>query len=318
MRQDNPRASLPRSRPHKDDAVRDIEAYVRRFLNYLLVDKGLSRLTIASYASDLKGFSLFLSERLKRSLPQLTRTDLMLYLEELDRSNFSPRTRARKISCLKSFFAFLNDQRLVETNPAVHLDIPRVMKSMPEYLHVGEVERLLSSADASTLEGARDHAMLELCYATGLRVSELVNLRMSNIDLEIGCVTVMGKGSKERVVPMGVPASNALRRYLEDVRPRLLGMRTSNAVFVTRRGRAMTRQAFWKIIKRTALRAGIRKHLSPHTLRHSFATHLVQNDADLRSVQIMLGHSDIATTEIYTHVAQKRLKQLHTRCHPRG
>jgi len=318
MRPDNPRASLPRSRPHKDDAVRDIEAYVRRFLNYLLVDKGLSRLTIASYASDLKGFSLFLGESLKRSLPQLTRTDLMLYLEELDKSNFSPRTRARKISCLKSFFAFLNDQRLVETNPAVHLDIPRVMKSMPEYLHVGEVERLLSSADASTLEGARDHAMLELCYATGLRVSELVNLRMSNIDLEIGCVTVMGKGSKERVVPMGVPASNALRRYLEDVRPRLLGMRTSTAVFVTRRGRAMTRQAFWKIIKRTALRAGIRKHLSPHTLRHSFATHLVQNDADLRSVQIMLGHSDIATTEIYTHVAQKRLKQLHTRCHPRG
>ncbi|MGC8906710.1 MAG: site-specific tyrosine recombinase XerD [Desulfomonilaceae bacterium] len=309
---------MQRTLLHKDHAQRDIESYVRRFLNYLLVDRGLSPLTIGSYASDLKGFSLFLGETLKRSLSDLTRTDLMLYFEELDKSNFSPRTRARKISCLKSFFAFLTDQGLVQTNPTVHIDLPRVMKSMPEYLHQGEVERLLSSVDVSTLEGARDHAMLELCYATGLRVSELVNLRMSNIDLEIGCVTVMGKGSKERVVPMGVPASRALRRYIEDVRPRLLGTKTSRAVFVTRRGGAMTRQAFWKIIKKTALAAGIRKHLSPHTLRHSFATHLVQNDADLRSVQIMLGHSDIATTEIYTHVAQKRLKQLHARCHPRG
>jgi len=296
----------------------DMESCVRKFLSFLLVDKGLARLTIASYASDLKGFSEFVTQKLKKPLAELTRPDLLEFLEHLDCRQFSARTRARKMSCLKSFFAFLMDQSFIEVNPTDQIDLPRTMKRVPEYLRQGEVETLLASTDTSTLEGIRDQAMLELCYATGLRVSELVNLRMSSIDLEIGCVTVMGKGSKERVVPMGVPASKALRRYLEDVRPRLLRAQSSNAVFVTRRGRSMTRQAFWKIIKKTALAGGIKKHLSPHTLRHSFATHLVQNDADLRSVQIMLGHSDIATTEIYTHIAQKRLKQLHTRCHPRG
>ncbi len=318
MTQANARESARHSASKMDDASPHMDSYVKSFLNYLLVDKGLSRLTIASYASDLRGFSLYLRGTATRSPAHLTRAELALYLAELDKRNFSPRTRARKISCLKSFFSFLTEQRLVETNPADHINLPHVTKSVPEYLHQGEVERLLFSVDVSTLEGMRDHAMLELCYATGLRVSELVNLRMSNIDLEMGCVTVVGKGLKERIVPMGVPASKALRKYLEEVRPRLLGMRSSYAVFVTRRGGAMTRQAFWKIIKKTALAAGIHKHLSPHTLRHSFATHLVQNDADLRSVQIMLGHSDIATTEIYTHVAQKRLKRLHTRCHPRG
>ena len=302
----------------KAKAENTLDSYVKKFLSYLIVDKGLSRLTIASYASDLKGFSQFMTGRMEVPAGEPTRTDLLEFLEYLDTKQLSARTRARKISCLKSFFAFLTEHGFIQVNPANHIDLPRVMKGVPVYLHQEEVEALLASTDPSTLEGIRDQAMLELCYATGLRVSELVNLRISSLDLEIGCVTVLGKGSKERVVPMGVPALRALRRYLEDIRPGLLGTKFSDAVFVTRRGRPMTRQAFWKIIKKTALAAGIKKHLSPHTLRHSFATHLVQNDADLRSVQIMLGHSDRATTEIYTHIAQKRLKQLHTRCHPRG
>jgi integrase/recombinase XerD len=180
------------------------------------------------------------------------------------------------------------------------------------------VDRLLAAADPSTLEGRRDHTMLELVYASGLRVSELVMLEMSRVDLEVGCVTVMGKGSRERVVPMGLPASRALMAYMDEIRPLFLGIRRSESLFVTRRGKPMTRQAFWKIVKKTAVKAGIRKEISPHTLRHSFATHLVQNDADLRVVQLMLGHADISTTEIYTHVAQHRLKRLHATCHPRG
>ncbi len=302
----------------RQEKVNELDAYARRFFSYLIVDKGLSRLTIASYASDLRGFAAFLTRQQKRSLAALTHSDMMEFLQHLDSKQLSPRTRSRKISCLKSFFCFLTEQGLIQFNPTAYIELPRVMKSMPDYLHQEEVETLLSSADYSTMEGVRNQAMLELCYATGLRVSELVHLRISNIDLEMGCVTVMGKGSKERVVPMGVPAAKALRRYLEDIRPRLLGGNSSDAVFVTRRGKPMTRQAFWKIIKKVAVAAGIKKHLSPHTLRHSFATHLVQNDADLRSVQIMLGHSDISTTEIYTHIAKKRLKQLHSKCHPRG
>lgn len=317
MKQSNIRVATRRVTPNEEKTAKDIDLCIKSFLSFLLVDKGLSRLTITSYASDLKGFSAFVIRDLKRFSCDLTHSDLLAYLENLDRNRLSARTRARKLSCLKSFFAFLTDQGLIVTNPTIHIDLPRVMKKVPEYLLQTEVERLLASTDVSTPEGVRNQTMLELCYATGLRVSELVNLRMSCIDLEIGCVTVMGKGSKERVVPMGVPASKALREYLEDIRPIFLGPRRSDAVFVTRRGKSMTRQAFWKIIKKTAMAAGIQKHLSPHTLRHSFATHLVQNDADLRSVQIMLGHSDIATTEIYTHIAQKRLKQLHARCHPR-
>lgn len=299
-------------------SLTEIDLAIAGYLDHLIIDRGLARLTVESYASDMRGFSRFASGRKVRTVKQLGREDILVFLALLARQGLSPRTRARKISCIKSFFHFLMERSEVRDNPSDQIDSPRFPKRIPEYLQPEEVERLLASTDPASLEGRRDNAMLELCYATGVRVTELVGLDLYRVDLEIGCVTVMGKGSKERVVPIGIPCSRALMSYLEKVRPRLLGSRRSEALFVTRLGKPMTRQAFWKIVKKTARRAAISKEISPHTLRHSFATHLVQNSADLRSVQIMLGHADIATTEIYTHVAQHRLKKLHASCHPRG
>lgn len=302
----------------KQPKLTDIDLAISGFLDHLIVDRGLAPLTVEAYASDMKGFSQFLSTRGVKHIKKVTREDLLVFLATLEQQGMSPRTRARKISCLKSLFRFLMERGAVAEDPSEQIDTPHLPKRIPEYLEPEEVERLLGAVDPSTPEGMRDHAMFELLYATGLRVSELVGLEVFRVDLEMGCVTVMGKGSKERVVPVGIPAARAVMEYLDNVRPRLLGGARCEALFVTRRGGPMTRQAFWKIVKKTALRAGIGKEISPHTLRHSFATHLVQNDADLRSVQIMLGHADISTTEIYTHVARRRLKQLHTMYHPRG
>jgi integrase/recombinase XerD len=296
----------------------EIDRAVSGFLDHLILDRGLAVLTVESYASDLKGFARLLSNRRITRIRDVGREDLLVFLEMLDGQAASARTRARKISCIKSFFRFLMERNEITVNPSEQIDSPRIPKSLPEYLEPEEVEALLLAPDRATLEGIRDQCMLELLYATGLRVSELVGLEMHRVDLEMGCVTVMGKGSRERVVPMGIPASKAVLTYMDHVRPLLLGAKRSEALFVTRRARPMTRHAFWKIVKKVAQRAGIIKEISPHTLRHSFATHLVQNDADLRTVQIMLGHADISTTEIYTHVAARRLKQLHAACHPRG
>ncbi len=298
--------------------VTELELTVAGFLDHLIVDRGLSLLTVKSYGSDMKAFTGLLCLRNVHKPKDIHREDLLVYLEAMDNDGLSPRSRARKVSCLRTFFNFLVETDRIVENPAEHIESPKLPVKVPNYLEPGEVEALISAADSSTPEGKRDYTMLELVYATGLRVSELVGLEIYRVDLEMGCVTVMGKGSRERVVPMGIPASNAVMKYMEGPRYLLLGQRRSEALFVTRRGKPMTRQAFWKIVKKTARRAGIGKEISPHTLRHSFATHLVQNDADLRSVQIMLGHSDISTTEIYTHVAQHRLKQLHATCHPRG
>jgi len=291
---------------------------VSGYLDHLIVDRGLARLTIESYGSDMKDFCRFLVRRGVQNPVHIGRENLLMYLAFLDHRGFSARTRARKVSCMKSFFGFLMESGQIKENPSDQIEAPRLPRRIPQYLDQEEVERLLAATDNTTLEGKRDAAMLELLYAAGLRVSELVGLGIYRVDLEMGCVTVMGKGSKERVVPIGIPASKSIMQYLENVRSRLLGPMRSEALFVTRRGRPMTRQAFWKIVKKAANAAGIRKEISPHTLRHSFATHLVQNDADLRWVQIMLGHADISTTEIYTHVARHRLKQLHASCHPRG
>jgi integrase/recombinase XerD len=210
------------------------------------------------------------------------------------------------------------EQGVIRENPAGNLDSPKLPSRVPVYLEPEEVNRLITAAQDDTAEGARNYVMLEVLYAAGLRVTELVNLSLNELDLEIGCVRVMGKGSRERIVPLGIPAVKALADYLTATRRILLGRHVSDSVFPTRKGRAMTRVAFWKIIKKTALKAGIVKEISPHTLRHSFATHLVQHDADLRWVQVMLGHADISTTEIYTHVALHRMKTLHKKYHPRG
>jgi integrase/recombinase XerD len=296
----------------------EIELAVSGYLDHLIVDQGLADLTLQAYSTDMKGFVEFLHGRNVHTSSGIVREEILVFLSVLDARGMSPRSRARKISCLKGFFRYLVERGLIRENPCDLIDSPHLPKRLPEYLEPEEVERLLSAAATSTPESMRDKAMFETIYASGLRVSELVNLDVYRVDLEMGCVTVMGKGSKERVVPMGIPASRAIMDYLQNVRPLILGRSRSDALFVTRRGKAMTRQAFWKIVKKTALRAGITKDISPHTLRHSFATHLVQNDADLRWVQMMLGHADISTTEIYTHVARQRLKQIHTSCHPRG
>ncbi|MFH0959254.1 MAG: site-specific tyrosine recombinase XerD [Pseudomonadota bacterium] len=295
-----------------------IETAITSFLDHTLVNRGLAQLTVESYSSDLKDFSMFLKSRKVLEPSSIEKEHILLFLDLLNRQRLSTRTRARRLSCLRGFFRFLAETGEVNENPCEHIEAPRMTKNIPRYLDQMEVERLISAADTSSPEGIRNDAMIELLYATGLRVSELIGLETYRLDFEMGCVTVMGKGSKERVVPFGLVASKKLIDYYENVRPVILGHRRSEHLFVTKKGHKMTRQSFWKIIKKTARKADITKEISPHTLRHSFATHLVQNDADLRSVQLMLGHSDISTTEIYTHVAKTRLKELHKRTHPRG
>ncbi len=303
---------MPRTKDLKLDMA------LEGFLDYLIVERGLANLTIQSYKSDLMGFFNFLDGRGKQNTTDIAREDIFSYLEILYRRGYAARSTARKVSCARTFFKYLIEVGQATIDPTEHIDSPKLSKKIPLYLEEDEVERLLAAVDQTTLEGKRDATMFELLYATGLRVSELVNLETYRVDLELGCVTVLGKGSRERVTPMGAIASRAIMRYLDGVRPALIGTRKSEALFVTRRGKPMTRQAFWKIIKKNAINAGIFKEISPHTLRHSFATHMVQNDADLRSVQTMLGHADISTTEIYTHVARRRLKQIHSKYHPRG
>jgi integrase/recombinase XerD len=295
-----------------------LDLAIAGYADHLVMERGLAQLTVESYTSDLGGFSAFLRHKGVTAAEVIYRGEILEFLAELDKRGLSARSRARKISAIKGFFRFLVDTGQMGHDPCELVESPALPKRIPAYLEPDEVLRLLRAADVGTLEGRRDETMFELLYASGLRVSELVNLEVFRADLEMGCVMVMGKGSRERVVPIGVPASKSLMAYMDEVRPRLLGTGRSDCLFLTRRGKSMTRQAFWKIVKKTALRAGISKEISPHTLRHSFATHLVQNDADLRVVQLLLGHADIATTEIYTHVAQHRLKKLHGTCHPRG
>jgi integrase/recombinase XerD len=295
-----------------------IDAAIKRFLDYLKIERGLARLTVEAYSMDMRQFVAFLPKGCSQ-VSEIGREIILTYLERLAKDGLSAGSRARKISTVKSFFRFLIESKYLSENPCENLDAPAAAKRIPVYLEVEEVERLLGAPDQSTPEGLRDRTMLEVLYATGLRVSELVGLTLNEVNLEVGCLTIMGKGSKGRVVPMGIPASQMIIKYLDCARPVLLGVYRSDYLFVTRRqGRRMTREGFWKIVKKQALTSGITKNVSPHTLRHSFATHLVQNDADLRWVQLMLGHADIATTEIYTHVAKQRLKQIHTKYHPRG
>jgi integrase/recombinase XerD len=287
-----------------------------QFLNHLRVEKGLAKNTIQAYSQDLTRFLAFLESHGDVSPLALTRDYLSEYIGSLE-GLLSKRSAARNLSALKQFFRFLVASGMIEANPARLLSAPKIPLRLPKVLSPSEVELLLAQPDPAARSGRRDQAMLELLYATGLRVSELVGLKVQNVNLEAGFVRTLGKGSKERVVPMGTKAVEALREYLLDERPALLRNRTSPYVFLNLRARPMTRQGFWKIIRQYGARAGIPKEITPHMLRHSFATHLLQYGADLRSVQVMLGHSDISTTQIYTHVTRERLKEIHEKCHPR-
>jgi len=293
----------------------DVEALVERFLDAIWMERGLSEHTLAAYRSDLTAYCRWLAAR-SLGLTTAQTPDLMQYLAS--HRNASARSTARRLSTLRRLYQYLARERVMERDPSAEVPAPRLGRTLPKSLTEANVERLLSAPDTEAVLGLRDRAMLEVMYATGLRVSELVRLLGVQVNLRQGALRITGKGNKERVVPLGEVAIQWLERYLTQSRPALLGNATSQFLFVTQRGEPMTRQMFWHLIKRYARSAGIEHPLSPHTLRHAFATHLLNHGADLRVVQLLLGHSNISTTQIYTHVARTRLKELHARHHPRG
>lgn len=292
-------------------------ALLDEFTDRLWLEEGLSRNTLESYRRDLAQFAEWLGGYAARTLIEAERTDIEHYLGK--RSPVSkPRSISRLVASLRRLYRFALREGRIAIDPTLQLGSPKLPRSLPKSLGEDEVEKLLHAPDVDELLGLRDRAMLETLYATGLRVSELVALKLSEVSLDMGVVRVTGKGNKTRLVPLGEEALDWITRYLREARPRIVNGQLSDAMFVTQRGDGMTRQAFWYLIKRYARLAGISKHMSPHVLRHAFATHLLNHGADLRVVQMLLGHADISTTQIYTHVARERLKQLHAQHHPRG
>jgi integrase/recombinase XerD len=296
----------------------DDRAVIEGFADCLWMERGLSRNTLSAYQSDLRAFAVWIDRERGRRLIQAERLDLLDYLATLSMSGRKPRSAARLLSCLRQFYQHLLRQGMIQEDPSARVDSPKLGRPLPKSLSEAEVEALLAAPDTDDPRGHRDRTMLEVLYASGLRVSELVTLTPSQVSLTQGVVRILGKGSKERLVPLGEEASGWLVEYLRGPRVDLLGGRVSDYLFPTSRSDCMTRQAFWLLIKRYAVQAGVNSTLSPHTLRHAFATHLLNHGADLRVVQMLLGHSDLSTTQIYTHVARERLAQLHAAHHPRG
>lgn len=294
------------------------EPLIEQFLDAIWMERGLSENTLAAYRNDLTAYARWLGVEQARGLARVEREQVQAYLAHRVASRASPRSTARLLSTLRRFYAWLRRENRISDDPTALIEAPKLGRPLPKTLTEAEVEALLAAPDTETLLGLRDRTMLEVLYATGLRVSELVSLTATQVNLQQGVVRVTGKGNKERLVPLGEEAVSWLERYLKEGRNALLNGHACDALFVTQRREAMTRQAFWYMIKRHAQNAAINKTLSPHTLRHAFATHLLNHGADLRVVQMLLGHSDLSTTQIYTHVARARLKELHARHHPRG
>ncbi|OAG28341.1 site-specific tyrosine recombinase XerD [Thermodesulfatator autotrophicus] len=290
------------------------------YLSVLAVEKGYSPKTVEAYASDLNDFFSFIEEKGLKNLSEVKAPHILLYLARQREKGISPETVARRLSALRGFFKYLVLEHDFPENPVTLVEGPRLSRKLPVVLSAGEVERLLEAPDISTPLGLRDRAMLELLYASGLRVSELVTLKLFDLNLEVGFVRVMGKGGKERLVPTGEVAREFIQKYLKKARPKLLGKRFDEAhIFLNKRGRPLTRQRFWQIIKTYALKAGLNpRDITPHSLRHSFATHLLERGADLRTVQMLLGHASLSTTQIYTHVQAETLRKVHEKYHPRG
>ena len=288
-----------------------------QFCDALWLEDGLSRNTLDAYRRDLTQLAMWLAKR-GRALPAANKEEMQAYLAHLFSKGTKARSASRALSSFKRFYQYLVRERLTLSDPTLNIESPKLPRGLPKSLTEADVVALLAAPDVGKTLGLRDRAMLETLYASGLRVSELVGLKLTQTNLDMGVVRVMGKGSKERLVPLGEEAVEWLKRYIAEARAALLTGQLSDAVFVTARGSAMTRQAFWHLIKRYALLANIKQPLSPHTLRHAFATHLINHGADLRVVQLLLGHADISTTQIYTHVARERLKKLHMEHHPRG
>jgi integrase/recombinase XerD len=298
----------------------EISAAISAFLTHVKVEKGLSSNTVSAYKRDLVKFHAF-ARKSKLSLEVIGRDDLVDFLAGLYRQKLESRTVARQLVTLRNFFRFAQIQELIPADPSVNLESPKIRRTLPGYLRLEEVERVLAQPNEKTPLGLRDRAMLEVLYSTGLRVSELISLGVSNLDAKVGCVRCIGKGDKERIVPVGRKALGMVDRYLREARPQLCGKGKSSGtltLFVNRRGGPLSRVGVWKILSAYGRRAGLRVPIKPHMLRHSFATHLLERGADLRSVQLMLGHADISTTQIYTHVVEERLKQIYKAHHPRA
>jgi len=294
------------------------DLWIDRFFDYLTVERGLSGNTLDSYGRDVRRFLDFLEKSKIQGLERVTKLDVLSFIITLRNEGLSERSVARLLVTLRNLYRFLISEKLLNQNPLEAMESPKLSKKLPHVLSENEVERLLNQPDPSTPSGLRDKAMLEFLYATGLRVSEMMSLRLDQVNLEVGCVRVFGKGGRERIVPIGEVAQASLRTYLNKGRGRILKDQVSPYVFVNPRAEKMTRQGFWKIVKKYGLIAGIKGNMTPHTLRHCFASHLLDRGADLRSVQTLLGHVDIATTQIYTHVSRERLKMLHQKHHPRA
>ena len=290
--------------------------YISEYTDYLKIEKRQSQNTLAAYRRDVSRFAKYLpNKRLDDAKVSDVRSFLVFLRNE---KGLAPSSVARCLSSLKSFYEYLSVENLISENPTETIASPRPWRKLPNVMSVEEVDALIAAPDINTLAGIRDLAMLELIYATGLRVSELVSLKMSAVDLDVGYLRSLGKGSKERVVPVGDVAKTAIECYVNNARPLFQKKRRSGDLFLTRRGKSMTRQGFWKILKKYSIKAKIEGAVSPHALRHAFATHLLERGADLRSVQMMLGHSDISTTQIYTHVLRQRMREVHERFHPRA
>ncbi len=299
-----------------------MEPAVQAFVNYLRVEKGLSQNTLAAYSRDLAKLQAFL-QKARVPLRAVSRDHLVDFLGSLYRQKLDSRSIARCVVTLRGFFKFATAEKLMAADPALHLESPKVWKTLPGFLTGDEVERLLQLPDTATPRGLRDKAMLEVLYSSGLRVSELIGLGAGDLDLQLGVVRCTGKGDKERLVPLGTQAVNAVRIYLSQARGKLAARKTGGGpaapfLFLNHRGARISRVGFWKALKQYGKLAGLGRKISPHKLRHSFATHLLERGADLRSVQLMLGHADISTTQIYTHVIQERLKQVYKAHHPRA
>ncbi len=291
---------------------------IDRYIVYLRDVRRMSSNTVESYARDLAALGHFAEQR-KTSVEALTRRDLEAFARALMTQGLSPRSVARTIACVRGFYRFLALERKLEQSPAADLRAPRAWPALPKFLALEEVDRLLEQPDVSTPRGLRDKALLELLYASGMRVSELVGLKPGDLKLDEGYLTCIGKGDKERIVPMGHQAADWVRRYMREGRPQLLHQRKSSWLFVNARdGGSLSRVGFWKVLKAYGLKAGITRAISPHVLRHSFATHLLERGADLRAIQVMLGHADLSTTQIYTHVLEARLRAVYDKYHPRN
>ncbi len=295
-----------------------MDEFVQQYLDYLIIEKGLSENSLDSYSRDLAQFLTFLEKNKIFSLNKVKTVIILAWMVDLAKKGMSAKSRARHLVTVRGLYKFLTQEKKGIKNPVKDVEIPKIGLALPKIMSIKEVEILLEAPDNKTPRGMRNSAMMEIMYGAGLRVSELIKMRLQDINLEANFVRVMGKGSKERIVPIGSPAQTAAQQWIKTGRPYLLKKTSSKFLFVAHAGKPMTRQSFWKIIKKYALSTNIKHNITPHTLRHSFATHLLEGGADLRSVQTMLGHSDISTTQIYTHISRDYLRKMHQQFHPRN